>query len=168
MIFDIATMLKSPVFEISVTGSYYTLLLPENIISPFLEKNLKRVRAIATFEGEKLEFHGAIQKRNGNYYMMFGKRYQKKLGIFPNDLFELQFFEDSSKYGVEVPEEFEAVMLSDYDAYQIFESLTDGRKRGLIYAIARYKNSQTKIDKTLLLCKNLKRGIRDPRELFKY
>ena len=99
--------------------------------------------------------------------MMFGKRYQKELGLFPNDEFQLQFFEDTSKYGDEVPEEIEAVMLSDYDAYQIFETLTDGRKRGLIYAIARYKNSQTKIDKTLLLCENLKRGIRDPRELFK-
>ncbi|WP_394971257.1 YdeI/OmpD-associated family protein [uncultured Croceitalea sp.] len=99
--------------------------------------------------------------------MMFGKRYQKELGIFPNDYFKLQFFEDNSKYGVELPEEFEAVMLSDYEAYQIFESLTNGRKRGLIYAIARYKNSQTRIDKTLLLCENLKRGIRDPREMLK-
>lgn len=161
-------MFKSPVFEIAVTGNYYSLLLPEGIIAPFLEKNLKRVKAIATFEGKKLEFHGAIQKRNGNYYMMFGKRYQKELGLFPNDIFELQFFEDTSKYGVEVPEEFEAVLLSDYDAYQIFETLTDGRKRGLIYTIARYKNSQIKIDKTLLLCENLKRGIRDPRELFKH
>jgi len=161
-------MFKSPVFEIAVTGNYYSLLLPEGIITPFLEKNIKRVKAIASFEGKKLEFYGAIQKRNGNYYMMFGKRYQKELGLFPNDIFELQFFEDTSKYGVEVPEEFEAVMLSDYDAYEIFETLTDGRKRGLIYAIARYKNSQIKIDKTLLLCENLKRGIRDPRELFKH
>ncbi|WP_350285398.1 YdeI/OmpD-associated family protein [uncultured Croceitalea sp.] len=160
-------MLKSPVFKITVTGSYYTLLLPEEIIAPFLAKNLKRVKAVATFEGNQLDFHGAIQKRNGLHYMMFGKRYQNELGLFPNDEFQLQFFEDTSKYGVEVPEEFEAVMVSDYDAHQIFETLTDGRKRGLIYAIARYKNSQTKIDKTLLLCENLKRGIRDPRQLFK-
>lgn len=160
-------MLESPVFEISVTSSYYSLLLPENIIAPFLAKKIKRVRAIAKFEGKRLEFHGAIQKRNDSYYMMFGKRYQKSLGIFPNDFFELQFFEDTSKYGVELPEEFEAVMLSDYDAFQIFESLTNGRKRGLIYAISRYKNSQTRIDKTIVLCENLKKGIRDPRELLK-
>lgn len=160
-------MLKSEPFEISITGSYYSLLLPETIIGPFLKKNIKRVRAMATFEGKQLEFHGAIQKRNGKYYMMFGKRYQKVLGIFPNDFFELQFFEDTSKYGVALPEEFEAVMLSDQNAFLIFESLTDGKKRGLIYAIARYKNSQTRIDKTLLLCDNLKRGIRDPRALLK-
>ena len=70
-------------------------------------------------------------------------------------------------YGVEVPEEFEAVLFSDPDAHDIFETLTPGRKRGLIYAIARYRNSQTRIDKTLLLCDRLKRGVRDPRELLK-
>lgn len=160
-------LLKSPVFRITLTSNYYTLLLPEAVIAPFLEQNKKRVKAVATFEGRQLEFYGALQKRNGQYYMMFGKRYQKELRLFPNDIFELQFFEDTSKYGVAIPEEFEAVLLSDYDAYQIFESLTDGKKRGLIYAIARYRNSQTKIDKTLLLCENLKRGLRDPRALFK-
>jgi hypothetical protein len=159
--------MQSPVFEVSVTGSYYSLLLPNDVIKPFLDKNLKRVKVKATFQKKELWFHGAIQKRNGNYYMMFGKRYQKELGIFPNDYFQLQFFEDTSKYGVEVPEEFEAVITSDYEAYQLFESLTDGRKRGFIYAIARYKNSQTRIDKTLLLCENLKRGIKDPREMLK-
>ncbi len=134
-------MLKSPVFEIAITGSYYNLLLPEAIIAPFLEKKLKRVKAVAEFEGKTLEFHGAIQKRNGQHYMMFGKRYQSALGLFPNDFFTLQFFEDTSKYGVEMPEEFEAVMLTDYDAFHIFETLTDGKKRGLIYAVARYKNA---------------------------
>ena len=159
--------MQSPVFEISITGNYYSLLLPNEIVKPFLDKGFKRVKVKATFNKNELWFHGAIQKRNGKHYMMFGKRYQKELGVFPNDYFKLQFFKDTSKYGVEVPEEFEAVMISDYDAYQLFESLTDGRKRGLIYAIARYKNPQTRIDKTLLLCENLKRGIRDPRKMLK-
>ncbi|MEO1012933.1 MAG: YdeI/OmpD-associated family protein [Bacteroidota bacterium] len=73
----------------------------------------------------------------------------------------------TSKYGVDVPEEFEAVLLSDHEAEKIFESLTAGKKRGIIYTIARYKNSQTRIDKSILLCENLKRGIRDQRDLLK-
>ena len=154
-------------FEISVTGSYYSLLLPEDMILPFLEKNIKRVKARATFEDKVLDFHAAIQKRNGLHYMMFGKRYQKELGIFPNDYFQLQLFEDDSKYGVEMPEELDAVLLSDYDAFQIFEALTPGKQRGIIYMIIRYKNSQTRIDKSILLCENLKRGVRNPMELLK-
>lgn len=159
--------MKSPVFEISVTGSSHSLVLPEKIIRPFLDENLKRVRAIASFNTKEITFYAAIQKRGDHHYMMFGKRYQKELGIFPNDYFKLQFFEDTSKYGVAMPEELEAVLLSDFDAYEIFESLRDGKKRGLIYAITRYKNTQTRIDKSLLMCENLKRGIREKRILLK-
>lgn len=159
--------MKSKAFEITITGKYYSLLLPESIIRPFLEKKIKRVKVIASFEGKELKFHGAIQKRGDNYYMIFGKRYQKELGIFPNDYFQLQFFEDDSKYGVDMPAELDAVFNSDLEAFQIFEAFTAGKKRGLIYGITSYKNEQTRIDKSLLLCKNLKRGIRNNQMLLK-
>lgn len=159
--------LKSKPFEISITGSYYSLMLPEETIQPFLDKKLKRVKVKASFEGNVLEFHAALQKRKGSYYMMFGKRYQKELGVFPNDYFQLQLFEDDSKYGVEMPEEFDAVLQSDYEAFEIFESLKPGKQRNLIYAIIRYKNPQTRIDKAILICENLKRGIRNPMEMLK-
>ena len=159
--------LKSKPFEISITGSYLALLLPLENIQPFLDSKIKRVKAKASFEEKELEFYAAFQKRNGKYYMMFGKRYQKELGVFPNDYFKLQFFEDDSKYGVDMPEEFDAVLLSDHDAFQIFASFTEGKKRGIIYGISRYKNSQTRIDKSILVCENLKGGIRHNPDLFK-
>lgn len=159
--------MKSEPFEISVTGNYYSLHLPEHIVSPFLKKNRRRVKAKASYQGKEITFYAAIQKRNGQYCMMFGKRHQKVLGIFPNDYFQLQFFEDTSKYGVEVPEELDAVFLSDYEAFQIFESFTPGKKRGLIYAISRYATSQARIDKSLFLCENLKRGILENQMLLK-
>lgn len=159
--------LKSKPFDITITGKFYSLILPEDIVSPFLEKGFKRVKVKASFEGKALLFHGAIQKRNGNYCMMLSKQKQKELGIFPNDYFQLQFFEDDSKYGVEMPEELDAVLLSDYEAFQIFDSFTDGKKRGIIYKIIGIKNAQTRIDKSILVCENLKRGIRDNLDLLK-
>ena len=158
--------MKSEVFDITLTGKYYSLLLPEEIVLPFIEKHLKRVKVKATFKEKELIFHAAIQKRKGKYYLMFGKRYQKELGVFPNDYFQLQFFEDTSKYGVEMPEELDAVLLSDYEAYEVFEALPIGMQRGIIYTIIRIKSVQTRIDKSLILCENLKRGIRDRRKLF--
>ncbi len=159
--------MKSEPFEITVTGKYYSLHFPEHIARPFVEKNLKRVKATASFQEKQLTFHGAIQKRNDNYYIMFGKRYQASLGVFPNDYFQLQFFEDTSKYGVDIPEELDAVFLGDYEAFKIFETFTAGKKRGVIYAISRYANSQTRIDKSLLFYENIKSGIRDNRILLK-
>ncbi len=162
--------MQSPEFEISIVGAFtssHTFLIPDEIVEPFIAKNHKRVRVVAAFQDKSIEFYAALLKIQSKYYMMFSKNKQKALGIYPNDYFTLQFFEDTSKYGVEVPEEFEAVLLSDYDAHQIFEGFTKGKKRGIIYMISRYKNSQTRIDKSLLLCENLKRGIRENKELLK-
>ena len=159
--------MKSPVFDITITGKFYSLQLPEAIVSPFLEKGQRRVKAVASFEGKEVHFHAAIQRRKGAYYMIFGKRHQKELGIFPNDYFQLQLFEDTTKYGVEIPEELQAVFDMEPEAMAIFDQLQDGTSRSLIYTIARYKASQTRIDKALLLCENLKRGIRDRKMLLK-
>lgn len=159
--------MESPIVEISVTGKYYSLQLPEHMVRPFLEQNQRRVRGKARFKDKEVIFYATIQKIRGNYVMLFGKRYQKLLGIYPNDYFTLQFFEDTSKYGVDLPEELEAVLHSDPEAETLFESLSAGKKRGLIYAIARYAHSQTRIDKSIMLCDNLKRGVRDNRDLLK-
>ena len=97
----------------------------------------------------------------------FGKRYQRPLGVSLSDYFQLQITEDSSKYGVDVPEEFTAVFDSDPEASKVFEALTDGKKRSLIYHVLRFKNSQTRIDKSIIIAENLKLGITDPKDLLK-
>ncbi|UJH67746.1 YdeI/OmpD-associated family protein [Allomuricauda sp. SCSIO 65647] len=159
--------MESPVFEATVSGMH-SLIIPEQIARPFIDNGHKRVKVVASFEGKSLTFHAALNKYQGNHVIMFSKNNQKTLGIFLNDYFQLQFFEDTSKYGVEVPEELEAVLMDDQAAFQIFESFTKGKQRGIIYAIGRYKNSQTRIDKSLVLCENLKRGIRDNKELLRH
>ena len=157
---------KSAVFEVVILNSH-TVALPEKEILPFVEKAIKRVKVAATSENNTISFYAAIQKYHGAYLLMLSKAKQKELGVFQNDTIKLQLFEDTSKYGVEMPEELDAVLLSDYDAYQIFESLTAGKKRSIIYMISRYKNSQTRIDKSIVLTENLKRGIRDQKLLLK-
>jgi len=158
--------MESPVFEVTVIGTH-TVIIPNEIALSFIDQGHSRVQVEAQFETKTISFFAAIRKYHGQYTMMFSKNKQKQLGLLPTDGFQLQFFEDTSKYGVEVPKEFEAVLLSDYDAYQIFESFTKGKQRGIIYMITRFKGSQKKIDKALILCENLKRGMRDNKELLK-
>ncbi|MEZ4792456.1 MAG: YdeI/OmpD-associated family protein [Gelidibacter sp.] len=160
--------MKSKVFTIGLLDQYH-LQIPNDVGDPFAKTKQNRVKVKATFNENNIEFYAALKKDKTNdcYLMMFGKRYQKELGVFQNDYFEMQLFEDTSKYGVDMPEELDAVFLSDFDAYQIFESLTAGKKRSIIYGITFYKNSQTRIDKALILCENLKRGVTNPMELLK-
>ena len=158
--------MKSQVFEVSLYSDH-SIIVPERIVQKFINQGHKRVIVKIIFKGKSLQFHAALQKYHGNFHITFNKQNQKKLGIFPSDFFQVQLFEDTSKYGVEMPEEFDAVLQSDYEASEIFESLTDGKKRSLIYYILKIKNSQTRIDKALIITENLKRGIRDNRELIK-
>ncbi|MBT8234655.1 MAG: YdeI/OmpD-associated family protein [Bacteroidia bacterium] len=158
--------MESPVFDIALS-SIHSVYIPEDIARLFIDKGHNRVKVKVSFKGQSISYYAALQKIKGNFIVMLNKPNQKKLGVFPNDYFQMQLVEDTSRYGVDVPEELEAVFESDPDAFDIFESLTMGKRRGLIYSVAGYKSSQTRIEKSLVLAENLKRGIRDPKSLFK-
>lgn len=147
----------------------HNIFIPNLVFKPFADKKMSRVKVEFIFNNIKLDFYAAIKKDkiSGDYKMMISKQKQKELGLSLGDEFEIQLFEDTSKYGVEMPEELEAVLMSDYDAYKIFESFTAGKKRSIIYGVIRYKTSQQKIDKSLIMCENLKRGNHEPIKMFK-
>ncbi|WP_299767696.1 YdeI/OmpD-associated family protein [uncultured Dokdonia sp.] len=157
---------STPRFPVHITGTH-GIVIPEEYAIPFLETGQKRVQIKAFFKENSFDFHGAIQKYQGQYFISFGKRYQKELGVFPTDFFEFQLLENTTEYGVEIPDTMKEVMDSDPEGLSYFKKLTDGRKRGLIYYVKRFKNEQTQVDKSLMIFENLKRGITDPRELIK-
>lgn len=160
--------MKSIVFEIGLLDQYH-ITIPKKIFKPFAEAKQSRVKIKASHQNKSIEFYAAVKKdkNTDDYKMMFGKRLQKELGLLQNDYFTMQLFKDTSKYGVEVPEELDAVFKSDVEAYNIFETLTPGKKRSIIYGVSRFKNSQTRIDKALIMCDNLKRGQLNPYIIFK-
>lgn len=151
----------------ALLNSTHTFIVPDAIANSFINSGYKRVIVVLTFNDNTITFHAALQKYHNQYHITFNKQNQKTLGVTSTDYFIASLTPDNSKYGVEMPEEFEAVLQSDLDALRIFESLTDGKKRILIYYILKIKNSQNRIDKALLITENLKRGIRDQRELIR-
>ena len=159
-------MLTSKKFEVFVQG-YHSVIIPDSVAEKFAKTGHKRVQVFAFHYNKQICFHAALQKIKGQYRIMFAKKHQKEIGLEPHEGFYLQLHEDTSKYGVEMPEELQAVLDSDPEAIQIFDDLTDGKKRGVIYTILRYKNSQTRIDKALILTNNLKLGVTDMKELLK-
>lgn len=159
-------MERSTKFEVTITGTH-GVVVPTQEAQPFLDKGHSRVALKAFFKGKEISFHGKLHKRNEEVLISFGKRYQKELGVTTSDFFELQISEDTTEYGVEMPEEFSAVLETDEKAFELFKKLTDGKKRSLIYYILRFKNTQTRVDKALLICENLKIGITDLKQLIK-
>ena len=160
-------MIKSDTFELTIeNGSKLTL--PEDMVRPFMEKGHRRVKVHVGFEGKHLKYHAALIKNKlGLYKIYLSKAKQKEMGVFMNDYFTVQLFEDQTTYGVEMPEVL-SVVLEEYPDYKLaFESLSPGRKRSLIYTIKRYKSEQLKIDRTLLILENVKNGCDTPKDWLK-
>jgi len=161
-------MQKSDVFTVGLLDKHH-LYIPLEIVEQFPKEKRGRFRVKFQHQDKSLEVYAALRKdkNRDDYRMMFSNGNQKKLGLFLNDYFEMQLMEDISKYGVDMPEELDEVFKFDPEAFNIFETLTDGKKRSIIYYIKRIKNVQTRIDKSLILCDNLKLGITDQKLLFK-
>ncbi len=109
-----------------------------------------------------LMFHGEF-----GHYIMMSKDKLKKLDLEPDEGVEVQLEPDTSKYGAELPEEFEAVLDTDPEGQRAFEGLTDGAKRSLIFMVSRYKTTDGRIEKALDLLEKLKMGITDRKILSK-
>lgn len=143
----------------------HSVIIPDNLAQSMLADGKNRVVVHGRYQDHQLHFHAALQKIKGLYRIMFSKKNQKALKLEPNSVFEIMLAPDQSKYGVEMPEELTAVLQSDPRSLERFEQLSDGLKRSLIYYVRRYKTSQTRIDKSLIIANNLNLGVTDGRDL---
>lgn len=80
----------------------------------------------------------------------------KKYAVEKEDAVEATIELDNSKYGMEVPEELEALLEQDDEGARRFEMLTPGKQRYIIHYVSQVKSSQKKIDRAIILINNLK------------
>jgi hypothetical protein len=135
------------------------------VIQIFLAKGSKR--AIAVLNSEH-ELHCAFMRfKEGGHYIIVGSKTCKTLNLKPNDAILVDFKEDTSEYQFEMPEEFQEVLYQDSEAMSVFEDLTDGNKRGLIYVVSSVKSSEKRIERALKVCEKLKIGVTSPKLMLK-
>ncbi|MGJ8685178.1 MAG: YdeI/OmpD-associated family protein [Nonlabens sp.] len=138
------------------------ILIPEDIAAQIAQDKIKRVVATITSSKNELTLYAAVGKKHGVAQMMFSKANQKKLEVTEGDQLSISMCEDTSKYQAPMTEELEAVLLSDYEAYEIFESLLPGKQRNIIFMVYRANSSQKRVDLALNAMENLKIGNHDP------
>ncbi|EAS19238.1 hypothetical protein BBFL7_02136 [Flavobacteria bacterium BBFL7] len=147
---------------IGTNGFTSAILIPEDIADQLATHKIKRVVATIKANCKKLTLYAGIAKKHGIIYMMFSKANQKALGVTAGDTLEIDMREDTSKYQAPMTEELEAVLLSDYEAYEIFETLLPGKQRNIIFMVYRVNDSQKRVDIALNIMENLKIGNHNP------
>jgi predicted DNA-binding protein YlxM (UPF0122 family) len=138
------------------------LPIPEDISEQLQADKIKRVEAIVSYGNNNLTLYAGVIKRKGLVYLMFSKANQKSLSIQPGDTLSIEMKEDTSKYQAPMTEELEAVLLSDYEGYELFEKLLPGKQRNIIFMIYNIKDTQKRVDIALNAMENLKMGNKNP------
>jgi hypothetical protein len=154
------------VFEFEATlgtdGYMGALLIPSDIAEQLAKDKIKRVPATVKFDNKSLELHAGVSKKKGTVYLMFSKAKRKELGVDTGDTLQVEMKEDTSKYQAPMTEELEAVLLSDHEAYELFEKMLPGKRRNIIFMVYNEKSSQKRVDIALNAMENLKVGNQDP------
>ena len=141
------------------------IMLAEKLVTKLTKENNKRV--VCNLNNE-IQIHAAIlSSKTGEKFIVISAANCKKINVKLGDIVSAVFEIDKSEYQFEMPEEFKEVLDTDFDANKIFESLTDGNKRGLIHLISIPKSMDKKIERALLIAEKLKMGITAPRLVLK-
>jgi hypothetical protein len=126
-------------------GSYYFLKIPAEVVNQF-EKG-KSTRLLCTLENGVSYSCGLNHYGDGHFFLILAGRYVKKLKKDIGDPISFEICEHPNPLGVEVPEVLEVLLEQDPDAKAIYDTLTDGRKRTLIFSFSRVKNIDLQIQK---------------------
>lgn len=132
------------------------------------EKIITTDRRVICIINDSLEFNaGLLPDGKGNYFININKENRNKLNLDAGDKIRLTLSKDESKYGMPVPPSFEELLYQDPEGEALFNALTPGKIRSLLYLIGKPKSEQKQLEKGLVILEYLKEsgGKLDGKEL---
>ncbi len=130
------------------------VVVPDDIAAPLLKSKKKRFKG--TFN-DGIETHCALMPMgNGRYFININKDIRSQLKLRIGSKVTVTLSEDDSKYGMEMPEEFQVLLDQDIEGDKYFHARTPGRQRALIYIVAKYKSSDKRLEKAVVILDFLK------------
>ncbi|MEO1050922.1 MAG: YdeI/OmpD-associated family protein [Bacteroidota bacterium] len=137
-------------------GGYHYLTVDAEIVEQFEKK--KQTRLVCDIDGKVSYSCGLNHLGDGNFFIIVGAKYIKKLQKRPGDMVSFDIYEDPNPLGVEIPEVLQVLIEQDEEVKQAFEGYTDGKKRSLVYTIARVKDIDLQVQKVLKFVRENKRS----------
>jgi len=90
------------------------------------------------------------------YFILVNKAIRDELGLSLGKRVNLELAKDQSKYGMDIPDSFQALLEQDPEGKGYFESLSMGKQRSLIYIVAKVKSLDSQINKGLAILEHLR------------
>ena len=146
----------------------FHLKVPEDIYQSFADQKIKRV-LMQINDSEKLHA-GFMPEGNGKYFLMLSKDVMKKLKLAGGESVDVTIAEDTTKYGMPICEEMKELLELDPAGEILFHKLSPGKIRSLLYHVNKYKSSDKRIEKAVIVLEHLKanNGKLDWKMLMRY
>jgi hypothetical protein len=127
-----------------IKGGYFFLKIDAEIINQFEKK--RHTRMICHLD-EKLSFRcGLNHLGDGNYFIIVSTKNLEQINKQLGSKIHFKIEEDPDQLGVEMPEVLNTLLVQDDELKSIFDNITDGKKRSLIYSILKMKDIDKQVN----------------------
>lgn len=133
---------------------YYHFLIPKNVAEKLLK--LPSQRRVKCRINQEDSFHCALMPDGlGDHFINLNQKLRRQLNLSENQIIEVTLDPDDSPFGMEMPVELEETLRQDRNALEVFENLTPGKQRNLIYIVNQVKSSAIRLRRALVIADHL-------------
>ncbi|MGR3810996.1 YdeI/OmpD-associated family protein [Jiulongibacter sp. NS-SX5] len=126
-------------------GGYFYLKIESELVETF-DKG-RRTRLIYQIDDCEPVRCGLNHLGDGNFYVIVASKLLNDVGKKLDSEVRFKLWKDPDQLGVAIPESIEAFLEQDDHCKSIYEKLTDGKKRTLIYTVTSTKNIDKQIER---------------------
>jgi hypothetical protein len=139
---------------------YHYLYIDRDLVAPLGIRGI--IRRVTCTLNDKVSFPCSLMgNARGAYKISVNKEHRDKAGIVPGDTCKVTLVRDDSEYGIPIPPEFVGVLDQDPTAQKLFESLTNGRRRVIVWHVAKAKDTDERIRHALIILEHVKNNCGD-------
>jgi hypothetical protein len=146
---------------------YHYLYIERELVAPLGISGI--IRRVTCTLNDKVSFACSLMgNAKGAYKISINKEHRDKAGIVPGDTCSVTLVRDDSEYGMPVPIELTEVLDQDPSAKKLFESLTNGRRRVIVWHVNKAKDTDERIRHALIILEHVKNngGDFDDKKLY--
>jgi hypothetical protein len=146
---------------------YHYLYIERELVAPLGIRGI--IRRVTCTLNDKVSFPCSLMgNAKGAYKISVNKEHRNTAGIVPGDTCKVTLVRDDSEYGIPVPPELVEVLDQDPAAKKLFESLTNGRRRVIVWHVDKVKDTDERICRALIILEHVKNncGEIDDKKLY--
>ena len=154
---------KTHIDKLSYLKTFY-LEVPANIVKKI--GGIGKMRLLCELNKQITFQCGLMSLPEGKAYISINSKRMKELSVEQGDTVDVILTEDTSEFGVDVPEELTELFKQDPEGKGRFDLLKPGMQRYILNYVNTVKSPQLRVDKAFMLIQNLK-NLTPGKETFK-